>query len=76
MMCEEAKYLPVAFSDHFAHLITFSVPEDLAAIISPKFQSSFRLYAEVIQDQLFKERLAESVQIWENVLSYQHVEVS
>ena len=71
MVVEEAQYLPVAFSDHFAHLIKFSLPNNLAKIVSPKCRPSFRMRAEVIKDAVFKERLAEAMQRWGRVRQFQ-----
>ena len=53
----EAKYIPVAFSDHFAQIVRFSLPDTMARILSPKSRASFKLKPEVIYDYLFKERL-------------------
>ena len=55
--------MPVAFSDHFAHVVEFLVPDNLSSIMSPKCRPSYRIRAEVIKDQVFKERLAASMQI-------------
>ena len=71
MVVEEALYLPVAFSDHFAHMLTFSVPEDLSTILCPKSRPTFRLQAEVIKDKVFNERLKKAMQMWGTVLNYQ-----
>ena len=52
----EAKYLPLAFSDHFAHVVRISVPDQMARFISPKSRATFKLRPEVIMDNLFKLR--------------------
>ena len=70
MVVKQAFYVPIAFSDHFAHVVEFMVPADLSHILSPKCRPSFNIKAEVIRDQIFKERLAVSVQMWERVKSF------
>ena len=74
IMVEQAIYVPLAFSDHFAHVVEFLLPDNFSFYISPKSRPSFRLRAEVIQDQVFKERLAASMEMWERVMSFQENE--
>ena len=71
LVVEQAIYVPVAFSDHFANVVEFLVPDSFAQVISPKCRPSFRVKAEVIRDNVFKERLAAAVQGWERVRSFQ-----
>ena len=71
LVVEQAIYVPLAFSDHFAHVVEFLVPDSFAQVISPKCRPSFRVKAEVIRDNVFKERLAAAVQGWERVRSFQ-----
>ena len=59
-----AEYIPLAFSDHFALLIKLSLPDPLARVTSPKYRYQFRLSAEVIKDQKFKESLTQSMISW------------
>ena len=66
-----AEYIPVAFSDHFAHIITFEVPDMVRKILSPKIRSRFKLRAEIIMDNIFKERLKEKMAVWERVRDFQ-----
>ena len=73
---KDAKYLPIAFSDHFAHVVQFILPDPLVKLLSPKSRPSFKLRAEVLQDQLFKERLAEAMVTWQRVRRYQDGEDS
>ena len=67
----EAKYLPLAFSDHFGHVVRISLPDQMTRVISPKSRSSFKLRPEVIKDILFKQRLEEAMQSWERVRNFQ-----
>ena len=66
-----AEYIPLAFSDHFALLLKLSLPDSLDRVTSPKCRYQFRLSAEVIRDQLFKESLAQSMISWKRVLGFQ-----
>ena len=74
MTVTEAKYLPLAFSDHFAYIIKISLPEPLSKILSPKSRPSFRLKPEVILDVVFTERLAEAMEAWNRVKTFQGVD--
>ena len=67
----EAKYLPLAFSDHFAHIVKISLPEPLARILSPRSRPTFKLRAEVIMEELFQGRLAEAMESWVRVKHFQ-----
>ena len=68
---KEAKYLPLAFSDHFGLVTRFSLPDPLAKVLSPKTRFSFKLTSEVIKDSLFKERLSKAMLSWERVRDFQ-----
>ena len=68
---KEAKYLPVAFSDHLGLIVRVCLPESFSRILGPKSRSSFRLKPEVIMDNIFKERLEEGMLMWERVRSFQ-----
>ena len=67
----EAKYLPIAFSDHFALVIKIAVPENLSRAISPKARPSFKLTPEVIKDSVFQERLGRAMQSYNRVKDFQ-----
>ena len=70
LVVEKAIYVPLAFSDHFAHVVEFLVPDNMSQVISPKCRPSFRVKPEVIRDNVFKERLADAVQGWERVRAF------
>ena len=55
------------FSDHLAYVVNFSIPERMARILSPRSRPLFKVKPEVIKDQLFKERLSQSMLDWEEV---------
>ena len=66
----EAKYLPLAFSDHFGLVTKVVLADPLAKILSPKSKFSFRLSAEVIKDPLFKQRLGGAIMAWQRVREF------
>ena len=68
------KYLPLAFSDHFALVVKIYLPDLMARTISPKCRPSFKLKPEVIMDSLFQERLKDAMQSWERVKTFQGVD--
>ena len=70
LVVKQAVYKPVAFSDHFGQVVEFLVPERITFIASPKCRPSFRIQAEVIKDEEFKDRLAASLQMWERVREF------
>ena len=68
---KEAKYLPLVFSDHFAHEVQLMLPDSLAKILSPRSRPSFRLKSEVLKDEIFQARLQESMLSWQRVRQFQ-----
>ena len=66
-----AKYIPLAFSDHFAHIVVFGIPDMVSKIFSPKARPNFKLRAEVINDATFQERIKEHMVNWERVRQFQ-----
>ena len=66
----EAKYLPLAFSDHFGHLICLKIPDILSRSFCPKSRPSFRLTSEVIKDSIFKTWIEESMVSWQSVRGF------
>ena len=65
-----ASYLPLAFSDHHAHVVTIQLPDSFACLVCPKSQPSFRIKAEVVQDDTFQNQLAEAMAGWQEVRSF------
>ena len=63
----DAKYEPLAFSDHMAYIVTYTLPALSARIFSPRSRPLFKVRAEVICDNLFQERLSDSMKDWEEM---------
>ena len=63
----EAKYEPVAFSDHLSYVVSFSLPSPMARILSPRSRPLFKVKPDVIKDQVFQDRLSESMLDWQEV---------
>ena len=62
-----ASYHPVAFSDHMAYTVSFSLPTRTSRIFSPRTRPLFKIRPEVILDQVFQERLKDSMADWTEV---------
>ena len=67
---KKAIYLPLAFSDHHAHVVTIELPDPFSRLLCPRPIPSFRIKAEVVQDQTFQQQLSEAMDIWQNVRSF------
>ena len=67
---KKAIYLPIAFSDHHAHLVTVEVPNPFSKLLCPRPKPAFRIKTEVVQDKFFQQQLAEQMTIWQNVRSF------
>ena len=63
----DVRYVPVAFSDHIAYVVTISFPEPSSRLISPRSRPLFKITPEVIYDELFQERLKDSMADWQEV---------
>ena len=63
----EARYEPIAFSDHMAYIVTLSLPDSMARILSPRSRPLFKIKPEVIRDKIFQERLEASMMDWQEV---------
>ena len=50
----DARYVPVAFSDHMAYVVTVSLPEPCSKMISPRARPLFKVTPEVICDEVFQ----------------------
>ena len=62
-----ASYEPVAFSDHMAYIVSYSLPTPSARIFSPRSRPTFKVRSEVILDQLFQKNLSDSMKDWEQM---------
>ena len=70
LVVKQAIYVPLAFSDHMAHVVEFLVPENFSKIVSPKSKQSFKIKPEVIGDNIFRERLKTQLQMWVRVKDF------
>ena len=57
----KAFYHPLSFSDHYAHVVTIQLPDPFVRLLSPRAPPSFRIKAEVVQDAVFCEHLADAM---------------
>ena len=64
ILAKEAKYISLAFSDHFGLVISFSVPDQITKMLSPRSRPFFKTRPEVVEDTIFKERLKYSMEEW------------
>ena len=55
----QARYVGIAFSDHFALIVKFKVPENLSTSVSPKSKPMFKSKPDIIKDPIFQTRLKE-----------------
>ena len=67
---KSAKYIPIAFSDHQAHVITIELPDPFSRLLCPESKPSFRIKAEVVLDDIFQKQLSEAMEVWQNVRSF------
>ena len=59
-----AEYLPISFSDHMAHVLSFSLPAPISQLLSPRSRPVFKIRPEVIHDLEFQRRLSAAMQGW------------
>ena len=67
MVIVEAKYVPVAFSDHLTLIIKIKLPEQSSRILCPKSKPQFKAKPAVVRDQIFYQRLKQSFSLWSEV---------
>ena len=67
---QEAKYLPLSFSDHHGLVVVMSLPDPLSRILCPKGRPSFRMKNEVISDHEFQLSLTEAMLGWQRIKSF------
>ena len=66
----QAKYVGVAFSDHFSLIITMKVPDQFSRLNCPRSKPLFKAKPEVVMDPTFKKRLSECFPVWAQVKDY------
>ena len=62
-----ALYVPVALSDHMAHIISFYIPSAYEMSISPWSRPLFKIKLEIIKVSLFQSRLSDAMSGWKEV---------
>ena len=67
IIAKEASYVGVAFSDHHALVMKFTLPDSLTDIIPPKSCHLFEANPSVVKDSLFKDRLKDKFALWKSV---------
>ena len=67
---KDAQYLPLSFSDHHGLVVQVALPDHLERILCPKCRSSFRLKADVINDQLFQCCLSNAMLSWKRIQDF------
>ena len=65
-----AAYELLAFSDHHAHVVHILLPNHFQRLISPEPDYCFRIKTEVVDDQIFQERLEEAMRGWQNIRNF------
>ena len=63
----EAKYVPVAFSDHLAYIVKLRVPQSTCRTMSVRARPFFKTSPEVVQDKEFQKRVGEAMEEWKEV---------
>ena len=63
----DARYVPVAFSDHMAYIVIIALPELSYRMMSPRSRPLFKVNSEVICDEVFQERLRDSMVDWQEM---------
>ena len=66
----QARYVGVAFSDHFALIITIGIPEDFAKLICPRSKPLYKAKPEVITDPTFQIKLREKFSQWKQIKDF------
>ena len=56
----KAEYLPLAFSDPHAHVVSICLPNPFPRLMNPRSKPLFRIKAEVVKDTIFQEQLSEA----------------
>ena len=61
------EYLPLSFSDHFGIVVEYLLPAPASRLFTPKPTVIFKIQPEVIQDEVFKQRLNCEMTKWTQV---------
>ena len=60
----ESEYEAVAFSDHFAHIVTVKLPDNMGHSISPRSRPFFKVSPEIVMDDVFRAWLQRDMIGW------------
>ena len=63
----DSKYVSLAFSDHFGLLVSYSLPDQISRMLSPKSRPLFRTRPEVVTDTKFRKSLENKMKEWHAV---------
>ena len=67
MLVLEARYVPVAFSDHLAYVVKIKVPQSTCKVMSIKSRPFFKTSPEFVYDEEFQVRVATAMEEWDEV---------
>jgi hypothetical protein len=65
-----ASYEPLSCSDHHAHIVNITLPNPFSRLMCPKEDYLLRIKAEVVNYNLFQDRLREAMVGWKNIQSF------
>ena len=69
----EVNYVGVAFSDHCALVAKIKLPKCNEKFSSPKFSPLFKAKPEAVRDDVFKARLREQYNVWEEARNVSNI---
>ena len=64
MTIEEAEYLSISFSDHLSLKLKYTLPLNIKHIVAPQVKPSFKIPPEVVDDEVFREKLEKALVGW------------
>ena len=70
LVATECSYKSIAFSDHMAYVNKINLPSSMSHCLTPKFRPVYKITPVVARDQTFQDRLAISMQEWNEVRNF------
>ena len=64
----EAEYHSISFSDHLSQRLIYTLPSPLDRQVAPKSKSQFKIPPEVVNNPVFKKKLRQNIDTWNQVL--------
>ena len=64
---EEAEYSSISFSDHLSLRLIYTLPLHLKHVVAPQAKASFKIPPEVVDDDIFRDKLGEALAGWHQV---------